>query len=318
MSKKIEDTIKYDDIEFFNKSKIGDNDPYNKKREEIMVAIINKKINEDYYKRSLRWKELKDKLNIFLEDLYGKNITCELKAGRGNHFDFFILNEKNQKIKLEFKFNVNNVDQCPQFVSPSKPSQYLDKNFEEWYYDNYLPKIISQCEYEIPSKEEYLKQIHSNKVECMKPFKVLYDKNKNFREHCKKIDKEAIEKFIKLSNINIVELSNYLFDSQNGKEYILYKDGNFTQQKIDSKHFKIKEIIKREPTNYIALTDSGIKFQIKLRFKNGCGLQFPAFQISRKIPSVNELKLLCVENNIDPPKLKPDILQKLNENGIIY
>ena len=152
----------------------------------------------------------------------------------------------------------------------------------------------------------------------MKCYKDLYKSNKNFNKYCKKIDKRAIKKFIEISNIDTIKLSNYLLKNQKRKEYMCYKDGKLYYNKMNEDIYKIKNIVKRENTNYICLTESGIKIEIKLRFKNGCGLIFPAFQIKRKIPKIKELKLICKKNNIIPPKLKKDICKKLDENSIIY
>jgi len=318
--------INYKSINFFNISSKDNNDDYNKNREIIICNIINNKIDSKYYKYSPRWRRLKNALDIYLDNLCKKNninnnnnISCKINAGRNNSNDFtIIINE--EAFVIEFKYNARNVKETPQFVSPMKPSQYLDMNFEEWYYDNYIPKIVAfDNNLDKPNREEYLKHIHNNKVECMKHLKELYDSNQIFKKHCQKIDKEAIHQFIEMTNINYEKLSEYLLKGQKNKIYMCYGGGNFYYDNLDESLYKIINLEKKENTNYICITEKGMKLEIKLRFKNGCGLQFPAFQIKRRIPSIKELQLICQKNNIKLScKLKKDICKILDENNIIY
>ena len=69
-------------------------------------------------------------------------INCIHKAGRSNHYDFKLLINKTKEFYVEFKFNAVSVTDTPQFVSPMRPSQYLEKSYEEYYYDNYLTNIV--------------------------------------------------------------------------------------------------------------------------------------------------------------------------------
>jgi len=84
--------------------------------------------------------------------------------------------------------------------------------------------------------------------------------------------------------------------------------------------YEIINIESKNKMNFICKTKSKMKLQVKLRFKNGCGLQFPAFQISRKIPLKKDLINICIKNNIflDNKSLVKDIKKKLDENNIIY
>jgi len=312
--------IYYISINYFDKSSKENNDEYNKLREYIIGAIINNDIPEDYYKYSRRWNKLKNQVISYIKLIYKNEINkmcCIHKAGRNNHYDFkLIINDI--EFNIEFKFNALNINDAPQFVSPMKPSQYLSMNFEEWYYDNYLIKISSYGNLEIPLREDYLSQIHNNKAECMKYFKYKYNTNTNFKKYCMKIDKEAIKKFIQITDINMEKLSKYLLEGQKNKIYMCYKENNFHYDTLNENMYKIVKLDKKENTNYVYTTESGIKLEIKLRFKNGCGLQFPAFQIKQKIPSVIELKKICFNHGIHPPKLKKDICIILDKHKIVY
>ena len=318
--------IHFTDIHFFDSSsKKEDNDVYNKKRETIICSILNREIPEQYYLSSLRWKRVKGQIDDYVKTLAGGGSTselspqvkCILEAGRSNNYDFTIVIDSVPHL-VEFKFGTNCVNETPQFVSPMKPSKYLDKEFESWYYDHHLHTIANKASLDLPPKEEYLKTIHNNKVPCMKAFKEKYDTDKTFNAFCKKVDKIAIREFIQLSDIKVSDLSNYLSTSQKQKKYMCYKDGKMYYDTQNEGLYTITEVVKREKTNYICLTDSGMKLEVKLRFKNGCGLQFPAFQIKRKIPSVKELKELCRAHDITAPRLKKDICKVLDQHHIMY
>lgn len=316
--------INYYDINSFNISSKSNNDSNNKKREIIIGAIINNKIPNNYYKYSFRWYKLKEEVNNYIYNLCrNQNIIintqqCIHNAGRNNNNDFKLIINNEFNFKIEFKFNAEYVIETPQFVSPMKPSQYLDIDFTEWFYNKYLPEIANYGKLEMPNKNEYLNTINNNIVSCMTKYKEKYDNDIDFNKFCKKIDKKGIKEFITISNLNITKLSNYLIKSQHKKHYMCYKNGKFYYDKLNDNLYIITQLIKKEPTNFIYLTKSGMKIEIKLRFKNGCGLQFPAFQIKRKIPYVKELKQICNKNNIKPPKMKKDIIKILDKHNIIY
>lgn len=316
--------IKFDDIDVFKYKNRLKNDSHNKKREYIIVSIINNIIPEKYYTLSEKWSNLKNEIILFIQKLAKINdirgdykLQCFIKAGRGNHNDINI--HINDVIcKVEFKYGATCVNDCPQFVSPMKPSKYLNNDFESWFYDNYLYKIAEFGGLKIPLKDIYCKTIHNNDVECMKEYKDKYKIDKKFNDYCKKIDKEAIKKFIEITMIDKIKLSNYLRESQKDKHYMCYHNEKIYYDTINENLYNLSSIVKKEKTNYIYKTEFGMKLEIKLRFKNGCGLQFPAFQIKRKIPTIKELKQICINHIIKPPKLKKDIIAILDENSIIY
>lgn len=318
--------INFDDIEVFTCKSRSKNDANNKKRENIIADIINKKIPEEYYKYSPMWYNLKTEIFLFIEELCKKKgicidtIECISKAGRCNHYDFKLIINNSEEFMIEFKYNAFCIKETPQFVSPMKPSKYLTIPFEPWYYDNCLPKIAEYGNLEMPSKEEYCEKIHNNKVECMKIFKEKYDTDNNFNIYCKKIDKEGIKKFIEMTEIDMDMLSNYLLKTQENKHYMCYSENKINYDTVDKNLYKITKLIKKDNTNYIYQTELGMKLEIKLRFKNGCGLQFPAFQIHRKVPHKKELKEICKTNNIDVPSkaLKTEIANLLDKHNIIY
>jgi hypothetical protein len=281
--------INYTDIDSFIKSKKIDNDKNNKLRENIIGSIINNKVPDYYYENSIKWKNMRDEIHEYIlklaennEIISIENVSCSHKGGRGNHYDFIIILNKINKFKVELKFNCSNISDAPQFVSPMKPSQYLSNSYEDYYYDNYLTKLSELYNLEIPDKITYLKEIHSNEPKCMMAYKEKYKNEEKFYIDANKFSKESIYNFIQMSELNIKKLSEYLLLSQSDKFYMMYTDDEkFKFQKINPNNYKIVNYIKNPKlSRYEAITETGIKLKILLRWKNGNGIAFPAFQIS--------------------------------------
>lgn len=227
-----------------------------------------------------------------------KTFIIEHKAGRQHNYDFLITfyNETGDEIankKLEFKYNATTISDAPQFVSPMKPSQYLSQSFESYHYDNYLVPLLQEYNCSIPDKELYLKKIHGASPECMKEAQNLYyqgcklssqftgeQKAIDFFNKSKAIAKECIKKFIEETDLNIEELSQYLINSQDGKIYLLYKNEAFKIQSSDDDYTLVSYTKNPKMSRYEAVTKTGKKIKILLRWKNGNGIAFPAFQIS--------------------------------------
>ena len=84
-----------------------------------------------------------------------------------------------------------------------------------------------------------------------------------------------------MADLNIDQLSNYLQNTQEDKIYMLYDGRRFHLEQINMDDYRITECIKKpERSSYIATTASGNNLSILLRWKNGNGIAFPAFQIS--------------------------------------
>jgi len=288
--------IELNSIEIFNiKENKCKNDKNNKIRESIICDIINNLIPEDYYNDN-RWINLKTEIIKFLDELKSnyKNVKCVIKGGRKFNYDFEIIFDGDNKYiyKVEWKSNAECINDTPQFVSPMRPSQYMSDSYEEYYYDMWLPKLLNDLDFDMPNKEDYIKQIHSTNPDCMKFLQETYYKGCNtsskftnkkedidFYIKAKKISKLSIESFIKNTDLNYIKLTNYLLESQKNKYYMLYKDNKIHLQTLNIDNYKIISYIKKTNT-YIATTETGFKITILLRWKNGNGIAFPAFQIS--------------------------------------
>lgn len=287
-------------IRAFDVSTRDQNDKNNKIRENIISAIYNNKVPDDYYIIS-KWDYHRRKLFHFLTKLSDKKyvkVECKNKAGRGNNYDFsiklFYEDGTTEEFMIELKFNVSSLKAAPQFVSPMKPSQYMTNSYEEYFYDNYLPQLSDIAQIQMPIKEEYLKQIHSNKPKCMKPFQELYykgcknssqfsgeEKDIHFYVSAKKISSESIKSFINNTELIITSLSDYLFKTQQNKTYMLYSKKDIILQKINIDDYIIDRVVKNADLyRYECISKNGTQFNVLLRWKNGNGIAFPAFQIS--------------------------------------
>jgi hypothetical protein len=266
----------------------------NKCRENIIISVINNKIPKDYYKYSNRWKNLKENVYEFISTLYSPifNIKGIIKGGRKNNYDFEITINKNIIFNIEFKFNSSKINNIPQFVSPMKPSKYLSNSFEDFIYYNYLTLLLNEFNITIPSKDCYDKEIHSNNPKCLIDIQDKYYRgcsssskysgNKEdieFYKQANKYSKESIIEFIKNTELDIIKLSNYLKETQENKIYMLYYKNRIYKETIDISNFEIISYEKNKNC-FIAITKTGIKIKILLRWKNGNLIAFPAFQLS--------------------------------------
>ena len=294
------------DIESFVLSDRSQNDDMNKKREAIIEMVINRRVPVEMYEQSPEWVALRESVHDYVQrvmddadiDAPLNQVTCVAKAGRGHNHDFVFrvidTSERNHELKVELKFNATSVSDAPQFVSPMKPAQYLSSSYEEFYYDNFLSVLTTMAGIPLPPKELYTKQIHGNKPSCIK---VLQDKyyagcrqssrfsgrpeDVAFYTKANALSKESIAIFIGQNTLNIAKLGEYLKLTQDGKYYMLFKDGVFHMETVDMDEYEL-ESVESEPSKsrFMVTTKTGRTLKVLLRWKNGNGIAYPAFQIS--------------------------------------
>jgi len=291
--------IHFSDINFFEHNSRNNNDKFNKKREDILCCLFNKKIPIEFFNLSLRWKNLSVQIDLFLdklcyiENINYENLLCTHNGGRSKKFDFTLLFDKNIKIYIEFKYNAISLPNIPQFVSPMKPSHFFNYCYEFFYFENYLKDILVEFDIDI-SKNDYYKQIHQTSPKFIKPLQTKYYngcKNSskytgcyediNFYEKMKKISKQSINDFIEKYDINIDYLNDYIQKTQKNKTFMLFKKNCIHLETFELNDLNIVKIIKEPSLNrYIAITNSKNNIKILLRWKNGNGIAFPSLQIS--------------------------------------
>jgi hypothetical protein len=102
-----------------------------------------------------------------------------------------------------------------------------------------------------------------------------------FYQTCNEVSKNCIKNFIEITDLNIDKLNQYLIKSQDKKNYLLYKNGEFHIQVSNNDDYTIDDYSKNpQKSRYEATTKSNKKINILLRWKNGNGIAYPAFQIS--------------------------------------
>lgn len=274
------------------------NDENNKLREAIIGAIINKCVPGAYYKTQ-HWNRLKQAVEGFLQELSSgySMVKCINTAGRGHNYDFLLTftanDETTREYKVEFKFNASKISDVPQFIQLTKPSEYLSASYEEFFYDNYFPTIVNAAQFttlQLPSREEWLKQVQRDKPLCMLPYKEKYKSNSQFSEMCKKVSAESIRAFITEQDLNIDKLTKRLLETQSGKTYMLFKPQSITKsmntgptihlEQLTADDFTIVSCKKNpERSRYDCIMLSGKKMNVLLRWKNGNGIANPALQI---------------------------------------
>ena len=295
-------SINIEDISIFEtKCDRYRNDNNNKIREIIIYSIYNDLIPNVWYTK-LKWLNLKEELNKLIEHFSPNEkyfTICEYKAGRNYNYDFLLIyksvsdNTILKELKLEWKSNAEKINDCPQWVSPMYPSKYMSSSYEDYFYDNYLSKIFSIYNENLISKDEYIKNIHNPKPLCMINIQTKYymgckssSKYSNNIEDtirynkCKKISSESINNFINENSLNVDLLNKYLEKSQKDKIYMLWKNNKINFYKHNINDYTIdKNSIKKTKNSFIGKTLSAKPIKILLRWKNGNGIAYPAFQI---------------------------------------
>ena len=290
------ETLRVKSIEAFTVAPKALNDKNNKTRENIIGAILNQKVPADYYYFG-SWRRMREAVRAYIRQLYNQpyqTLKCSHKAGRKHNYDFLLTFDGATTFAIELKFNAATISDAPQFVSPMKPSQYLSASYEEYYYATYLPLLAAQADLPLPSLADYLKQIHANKPKCMKAYQALYYQGcagsskytgqptaVNFYELAKQLSNESITTFIEKTDLQQDLLSAYLRETQKEKVYMLYQDNAFQLERSCVEDYTIESVTKNaKKFRYECSTKSGKKMSILLRWKNGNGVAFPAFQIS--------------------------------------
>lgn len=291
--------ITYLSARSFDGSTRRKNDETNKMRENIIGAILNDKI-PPVFMRSKRWIALIQAVNDFVLELCSlhgithQTHTCGHAGGRKNNHDLILTINESRSFNIELKFNAKNVSKTPQFASPMNPSQYIcgEISYEKYHYHRYLEQAANEFNLQLPSEETYLSKIHSSSPKCMLEFQTLYyqgckkssqytgdERAIRFYHHMNEISVDGIRNFISANDLNIEKLTKYLMDSQKGKIYMLYKDGKFYLEQIHPENHEIISVEKGK-NRYVATTKTGNQLKALLRWKNGNGIAFPAFQIS--------------------------------------
>ena len=290
------------DIELFDsKNKLNtkdNNDKNNKIREQIIYAVINNYIPDEWYKDK-NWSNFKKVLMTYVSEFenFYKNVNCIIKGGRKNNSDFiFTYTLEDDSVKyhiVEFKFNTISAVKCPQILSLASN----ECNYAELFYDKYLPKIthLYGINHLLPDKETYMKYIYQNNCNKLEIFQYLYDNENKYRRAKDSIVNKSIHDFL----LSEPEISYEYFENklrnQSEKNFLCYCNGAIYRDKIKPKELQItshrlKSRIKGYYNTIILYTQTNTELHMLLRWKNHKGVLFPAWQI--KLYRIDEGKCM--------------------------
>jgi len=291
ISIKGKDTIlNKDDYSLFNKPKgRGNNDKNNKQREIIIYALVNDIIPQGWYETN-EWQELKEELFAYIgKYCYSEydSIKCIFKGGRSFNYDFdfeFTVSGKKVVKHIEFKYGCSKVTGCPQFLSLSSN---FNTNYSEYFYDTCIQDISTLYEVDKPEKGEYLKNVTQTNYSKLDWFNTIYTNEKGKIKEKKKIVDKSINDYLvdNARRMNIEELNAKFYKTQNGKQYMCFKDGLFHVDAIDNEEIVatgIKELKsgRNKLKNTVVLkTNTNSTIHMLLRWRNHAGVLNPAWQI---------------------------------------
>ena len=268
------------------------NDANNALREHTVVSLIN---NSQIYSDPA-FDPLKTALNIWLlakkaELGFGPDapVRAVKRGGRRYNWDFdLIIGDKT--IKVEFKYGATSVESLPEFYNPAANKDFHQGEFFANFF--YNDRLAQACAiYGVPldmTEKEYFAKVHGTSKKFL--FAALYEAEKNGTEQQKADKKLLADQSIAAwleqvkDKTDISAITQSFKDSQEGKHFMLYKDGQFYSDKIHPEELIITSVVTVRRGKYLVLQSAkaGTTHEMLLRWKNHAGILYPAWQISMK------------------------------------
>lgn len=285
--------VVFQDIQHFKTAGVGrgSNDSLNNKRENVLRYLYNPPAEflTDPY-----WREMNTKWKTFLQTLCNQdydNVIVERKGGRKFNYDLEIrfLKDKTTvcSVKAEFKHNSKSINGLPEYFSPAANKPYFAMTYGDYFYDNYVDRVCSlseQARLLKPTKPDYIKFLYQNEYKKNPFFSCLYESetDKTFYGRKQEIVKESIQSYLQtyLPSLDKTLLSKDIRERQSGKVFILWDLKDFRADTIREDEMDIVSAteIKNNHT-IIAVSKSGTKHEMLLRWKNHMGVLYPAWQV---------------------------------------
>jgi len=285
---------------FYTRCNRGENDKYNKLREEIVCDIVNNDIPIIYYEDvtfGSRWNNLTRNLISSIGVISGEYDTISMKimGGRNYNYDFMLSVTNNNVItgkKIEFKY-AKSIFKYPQFLSlyiTNPKSKFINNSFIDFWYNNYMDDFIeyanrfSDITVTKPRLINYKKMINDTqkKTNYMRNIKMVVSSlDPHEKLLMNRVVNSAIEHFVRVEYVNLnIEKLRTVFDNQKNKVFLCCWDGKFTTNSISS-YLELNNIAISHTSNSIIIKniDNGSKIKLLLRWKNGKGCAGPAWQI---------------------------------------
>jgi hypothetical protein len=261
----------------------------------LCLAINRKKLS--YHKNQLDMKTIQIiQINMITTEIMYNGTIYDGKIIKSNNQYVYLIqdcfylmgnkmietdmNEKMNKLDtiLKNNFKKDKTSYCNNFEFKLN-KLYNYKELEDLI--NNLPKLSEVSCLPMPAKDKYISTINSNNPSCMEAYKSLYKTDITFNELANEQSRKSISSYIEKSELDISLLSKKLRETQNNKHYMLYnaEKGEFALEKACIDDYEIESYTKTK-NSYICVCKNGKKLNVLLRWKNGNGIAFPAFQIS--------------------------------------
>lgn len=267
----------------------GNNDRLNKAREETLAGILYR-ADETLtpYER-----ELKAKWHTCLQSFCTADhdaIRIEHTAGLKNNYDFLVKYLRDcaevHSEKIEFKHNTADLESMPQFLSLSSKSLTFDKDYAEYYYDNYLLGYVatdSGITEPVPEKAVWLKKVGSANYDGHPFFRQLKDREETVAKSEKsKVVNDSITAYLEAHgrSLDLKHLAGEFHRTQAKKQYVLWDLHEFRVVKplVDFDELVYAGLNPKK--NAILVNGRATQYELLLRWKNHKGILYPAWQIS--------------------------------------
>jgi hypothetical protein len=287
---------KISDIQYFF-NKIGtraDNDDLNKIREKCLhyLPIITREYLENI-EYGQNWTKLKDNFNKLLLEIGPKkpydNFVISRKGGMNNNYDYEFLFEEFKepimKLKIEFKFNNNNITKLPQFLElydckVNLCSITYTAYFYSTYLDSYLKTDVDLNNTKI-SFETYSKYVID--INYKHPFfNLLYSRKDFYKKDKHAIVHESIKNYIYSFHklFNFTDIENKIRE-QYEKIYLLWDNDKFITHKVDTSRIKINNIIViRDKYFDVEVNEIDYNIRFRINWGNNNGIANPRWKLS--------------------------------------
>lgn len=302
-------SIQAKDITLFFESSSGsgreENDKRNKIREKILYMTQEKECSAFYEDKEhgQAWTTLANSFQKALQEIATleqipayQSMKVIPKGGRKFNYDFllsFQTESGERNIPVEFKFGGTSISSLPEFFNPVANKPFHSESYASFFYQQYLPKIASLYDIKtpLPSEEEYLKVVYNNNAKIpflqslRKADKENSDKSSESKYRQKqKIVNESIKEYLNknLDTTNFELIASELKRSQMKKRFLIYSNGKFHHDALHEDELDLEEsaYIKNNNVLVVQTKQPGTEIHMLLRWKNGLGINLPAWQIS--------------------------------------
>lgn len=282
------------DIElFFTPGKgRGSNDAYNKKRESILCVLYDPPVE---YVADARWRDMREKWRSLLAALCSTpydDVRVVQRGGRGANYDFDITflsgGSVVQSTKVEFKHNASTIKSIPQYYSVADNKLYMPTSYADFFYANYVDRLCELYPGIVkPDRETYMRIIYSHEYAKDPFFQTLYTADtigdKTVKKAKGRLVKESIAAYLRgnVEHLDTSRLSRDICSSQTDKVFVLWDLSRFHVDVIRPEEMEIVAVECVKNGNVlVALSRSGTRHNMLLRWKNHLGVLYPAWQIS--------------------------------------